>query len=53
MRDKDDAAPKADLCASCSEKPMPDDREADKDEAATAAMALFAGVAVCPERCAF
>ncbi len=24
-----DAAPIADLCASCSEKPMPDDREAD------------------------
>ena len=25
-----DASLKADLCASCSEKPMPDDREADK-----------------------
>ena len=25
-----DAAPKADLCASCSEKPTPEDREADQ-----------------------
>ena len=29
-----DAAPKADLCASCSEKPMPDDREADEADLA-------------------